>query len=108
MTSGESFAQPPVYEQRSYIQNGESEDFFTKKYGRPAYEFVKPRYAFVGEYSVGIENTYRSINPEFRNIPIKEAFWNLNEDLNLTCFFHYKDGQWRVISYFFWPPDAKF
>lgn len=75
--------------------------FFTKKYGRPAYEFVKPRYAFVGEYSVGIENTYRSINPEFRNIPIKEAFWNLNEDLNLTCFFHYKDGQWRVISYFF-------
>lgn len=26
----ESFAQPPVYEQRSYIQNGESEDFFTK------------------------------------------------------------------------------
>ena len=88
--------------------DGECEDFFTKKYGRPAYEFVKPRYAVVGEYSVGIENTYRSINPEFRNIPIKEAFWNLNEDLNLTCFFHYKDGQWRVISYFFWPPDAKF
>ena len=108
ITSGESFAQPPVYEQRSYVQNGESEDFFTKKYGRPAYEFVKPRYAFVGEYSVGIENTYRSINPEFRNIPIKEAFRKLKDDLNLPCFFQYQDGQWRVISYFFWPPHAKF
>ncbi|MGE2782689.1 hypothetical protein ACQHL9_23560, partial [Escherichia coli] len=23
-------------------------------------------------------------------------------------WFHYKDGQWRVISYIFWPPGAKF
>ncbi|HFO6487481.1 TPA: hypothetical protein ACHKTV_004753, partial [Escherichia coli] len=42
------------------------------------------------------------------NIPIKEMFWHLRGDLNLTCFFHYKDGQWRVISYFFWQPGAKF
>ena len=77
-------------------------------YGQPAYEFIKSRYKFVGEYYIEIENTYRSTNPEFRNIPIKEMFWHLPGDLNLTCFFHYKDGQWRVISYFFWPPGAKF
>lgn len=29
-TGGESFAQPPVYGQRSYIKNGESEAFFIK------------------------------------------------------------------------------
>ncbi|HGX7938047.1 TPA: hypothetical protein ACJIA1_003731, partial [Shigella flexneri] len=29
-------------------------------------------------------------------------------DLNLTCWFHYKDGQWRVITYIFWPPGARF
>ncbi|HFW7381211.1 TPA: hypothetical protein ACIDN1_002364, partial [Shigella flexneri] len=22
--------------------------------------------------------------------------------------FHYKDGQWRVITYIFWPPGARF
>lgn len=27
---GESFAQPPVYEQRSYIKSGEPEAFFIK------------------------------------------------------------------------------
>ncbi|EDY6685984.1 hypothetical protein GQH13_004443, partial [Salmonella enterica] len=71
-------------------------------------EFINPRYKFVGEYSIGIENTYRSTNPEFRKIQIKEIFWNLNKDLNLTCFFHYKNGQWQAISYFFWPPGALF
>lgn len=29
-TTGGSFAQPPVYEQKSYIKNGESEAFLLK------------------------------------------------------------------------------
>lgn len=101
-------SQPSTYEQESYVQNGEGETYFIKKYGPPTYDFIRPRREFIGEYYVGIENTYRSTNPDFRNIPIKEMFWHLRDDLNLTCFFHYKDGQWRVISYFFWPPGAKF
>lgn len=102
------YAKPPVYEQRSYIKDGENETYFIKKYGSPTFSFVEPRYKFVGEFSVSIENTYRSTNPEFRNVPIKEMFWHFNDDLNLTCFFHYKDGQWVVISYAFWPPGANF
>ncbi|HBA3814464.1 TPA: hypothetical protein J5G62_004459, partial [Escherichia coli] len=81
---------------------------FMKKYGPPAHEFVRPRYKFVGEYYIGLNQTYRITDPEFQDIPIKEMFWNLQGDLNLTCWFHYKDGQWRVITYIFWPPGAKF
>ncbi|AJQ99277.1 hypothetical protein F652_1288 [Enterobacteriaceae bacterium bta3-1] len=79
-----------------------------KKYGQPEHNFTKPRYKFVGEYYIGIERTYRSTNPELKNTPIKEMLWHLSDDLNLTCWLHYKDGKWIVISYVFWPPDALF
>jgi len=98
----------PVYEQESYIQDGENESFFIKKYGAPSRIVINPRYKFVGEYHVAIENTYPSTKAEFRDIPIKEIFWHFNEKLNLTCWFHYKDGEWKVIAYLFWPPGAKF
>lgn len=79
-----------------------------KKYGQPEHNFTKPRYKFVGEYYIGIEGTYRSTNPELKNTPIKEMLWHLSDDLNLTCWLHYKNGKWIVISYVFWPPDALF
>lgn len=60
-----------------------------KKYGQPEHNFTKPR-------------------PELKNTPIKEMLWHLSDDLNLTCWLHYKDGKWIVISYVFWPPDALF
>lgn len=105
----EGISQPPIYyEQDSNIQNGENDAFFIHKYGYPEHEFIKPRYKFVGVYYNGIENTYRSTKPEFRDVPIKEIFWHFNDDLNLTCWFHYKDGQWKIIAYIFWPPGAEF
>ncbi|EQV94454.1 hypothetical protein G893_00826 [Escherichia coli KOEGE 71 (186a)] len=101
-------SQSPRYYEENDIQNGNNDAFFVEKYGPPVHEFMKPRYKFAGEYYIGLNQTYRITNPEFKDIPIKEMFWNLQEDLNLTCWFHYKDGQWRVISYIFWPPGAKF
>lgn len=101
--------QPPeYYEQKSNIKNGDSDVFFISKYGRPKHELIKPRYKFVGIYYNGIEDTYRSTNPKFREVLIKELFWNFNDDLNLTCWFHYKDGKWIAIAYVFWPPGAQF
>ncbi|VEA35633.1 Uncharacterised protein [Salmonella enterica subsp. enterica] len=57
---------------------------------------------------LGWKKTYRSTDPRYSNVPIKEMFWHLHDDLNLTCWFHYKDEQWRVFSYIFWPPGAVF
>jgi hypothetical protein len=79
-----------------------------KRYGQPKHDLVKPRHKFVGEYYIGIENKYPSTNPEFKNIPIKEMFWNINPDLNLTCWLHHKNGKWTVITYVFWGPGAQF
>ncbi len=76
-----------AYLNASGVYNGVEENVLLNNYGQPAYEFIKPRYKFVGEYYIEIENTYRSTKPEFRNIPIKEIFWHLPGDLNLTCFF---------------------
>lgn len=108
------FSQPSViaqsskYYEENDIHNGESDLFYVGKYGPPAHEFIKPRYKFSGEYNIGLNQTYRITNPEFKNVPIKEMLWHLRGDLNLTCWFHYKDGEWKVISYIFWPPGAKF
>jgi len=99
---------PEYYEQHSNIKNGETDTYYIRKYGVPEHNYIKPRYKFVGIYYNGIEDTYRSTNPDFREVPIKELFWNFNDDLNLTCWFHFKDGQWRVIAYVFWPPGAVF
>jgi hypothetical protein len=104
----ESDHQVLKYYERNNILNGEDDSFFLSKYGVPDHEFVRPRYAFVGEYYIGLEKTYRSTNPEFSNIPIKEMFWRVHDDLNLTCWFHQQDGQWKVFSYIFWPPGAIF
>ncbi|EPE8022479.1 hypothetical protein ACSN4Y_004803 [Salmonella enterica subsp. enterica serovar Montevideo] len=90
------------------MQSGEVDASFVEKYGSPEHEFVRPRYMFVGEYYIGLEKTYRSTDPRYSNVPIKEMFWHLHDDLNLTCWFHYKDEQWRVFSYIFWPPGAVF
>lgn len=97
-----------VYLNASGMYNGVEEAVLLIKYGQPKHDFIKPRYKFVGEYYIGIESVYRSTNTRFKNIPIKELFWILNKDLNLTCWLHYKGGQWIVISYVFWPPGAKF
>ncbi|EYD88007.1 hypothetical protein AC26_0277 [Escherichia coli 1-176-05_S3_C2] len=97
-----------AYLNASGVYNGVEENVLLNNYGKPEHEFIKPRYKLVGEYYIEIENIYRSTNPEFKNIPIKEMFWHLRQDLNLTCFFHYKDGQWRVIFFFFLSPGAKF
>lgn len=96
------------YNNRNEIHRGNSEGFLVEKYGNPEHQFIKPRHDFVGIYYKGIERTYPSKNPEFKNIPIKEMFWHIRNDLNLTCWFHYKDGEWVVISYSFWPPGAEF
>ncbi|EEC0297121.1 hypothetical protein YV76_004630 [Salmonella enterica subsp. enterica] len=96
------------YHHRNEVRRGDSEEFLVGKYGKPEHQFIKPRRDFVGVYYEGIELTYPSRNPEFKNIPIKEMFWHLKSDLNLTCWLHYKDGQWIVISYAFWPPGAVF
>ncbi|BBN78556.1 hypothetical protein SHN22_004332 [Salmonella enterica subsp. enterica serovar Senftenberg] len=96
------------YYEKNNIQNGGVDASFVEKYGRPEHEFVRPRYMFVGEYYIGLEKTYRSTDPRYSNVPIKEMFWHLHDDLNLTCWFHYKDEQWRVFSYIFWPPGAVF
>lgn len=96
------------YYERNDIRNGDDDSFFLSKYGAPDHEFVRPRYTFVGQYYIGLEKTYRSTNPEFSKIPIKEMFWRVRDDLNLTCWFHQQDGQWNVFSYIFWPPGAIF
>lgn len=70
------------------------------KYGIPAYEHIKPRHKFIGEYNVGLNQTYPITDPKLKDVLIKEVLWHLEDDLNLTCWFHYKDGQWSVISYF--------
>ncbi|MCV8889726.1 hypothetical protein ODW16_11675 [Escherichia coli] len=101
-------AQSTKYYEENDIHDGSNDLFFMKKYGPPAHEFVRPRYKFVGEYYIDLNQTYRITDPEFQDVPIKEMFWNLQGDLNLTCWFHYKDGQWRVITYIFWPPGARF
>lgn len=100
--------QSTTYYEENNIHNGESDILFIGKYGEPTHEMIKPRYEFTGEYYVGLNQTYRITNPDFKDIPIKEMFWHLRDDLNLTCWFHYKDGQWKVISYIFWPPGAVF
>ena len=74
-----------AYLNASGVYNGVEENVLLNNYGQPAYEFIKPRYKLVGEYYIEIENVYRSTNPEFRNIPIKEMFC-ICGDLNLTCF----------------------
>lgn len=105
---GKCLVQPPVYYEENNIKDGNNDIFFVKKYGVPEREFILSRYKFIGEFNVGLENTYRSTNPDFSQIPIKQMFWHLRDNLNLTCWFDYKDGQWKVISYIFWPPKAKF
>ncbi|AJQ72884.1 hypothetical protein O2Z13_002331 [Salmonella enterica] len=100
--------QATQYYEKNNIQSGEVDASFVEKYGSPEHEFVRPRYMFVGEYYIGLEKTYRSTDPRYSNVPIKEMFWHLHDDLNLTCWFHYKDEQWRVFSYIFWPPGAVF
>ncbi|WP_318371745.1 hypothetical protein [Enterobacter sp.] len=109
-----SFFKPSVisqstqYYEENDIHDGESDIYYVKKYGVPVHEFIKPRYEFSGEYYIGLNQTYRITNPEVKDVPIKEILWQVRNDLNLTCWFHYKDGQWKVISYIFWPPGAVF
>ncbi len=100
--------QPTKYYEENNIKNGDSDTYFLQKYGIPAYEHIKPRHKFIGEYNVGLNQTYPITDPKLKDVPIKEVLWHLEDDLNLTCWFHYKDGQWSVISYFFWPPGAMF
>lgn len=90
------------------VRWGDDEKYLVNKYGSPEHEFIVPRHDLVGIYYSGIERTYPSKNPEFSQIPIKEMFWHVHDDLNLTCWLHSEDGKWVVISYVFWPPDAKF
>ncbi|WP_371328698.1 hypothetical protein [Hafnia sp. HMSC23F03] len=97
-----------VYLNESGMLKGVEDNILLKEYGQPEHQFIKPRYKFVGEYYIDIENTYRSTNPELKNIPIKEMFWHINSNLNLTCWFHYKDRKWTVISYIFWEPGTLF
>ena len=102
---------PPNYEyyhNRNEVHKGDSDEFLVGKYGEPERQIIRPRHVFVGVYYEGLEQIYPSRNPEFKNVPIKEMFWHLKDDLNLTCWLHYKDGQWVVILYFFWPPGAEF
>ncbi|EBW6663756.1 hypothetical protein [Citrobacter farmeri] len=101
-------SQSTKYYEENDIKNGGSDASYIQKYGIPTRVFIRPRHEFVGEYNIGLNQTYPITSKKFENIPIKEIFWHLREDLNLTCWFHYKDGQWRVISYIFWPPGAKF
>lgn len=90
------------------VQWGDDEESLVRKYGSPEHYFINPRHDFVGIYYGGIERTYPSNNPEFKDVPIKEMFWNVNKDLNLTCWLHYKNGKWIVISRVYWPPGSKF
>ncbi|MCP1694016.1 hypothetical protein J2T26_003903 [Citrobacter farmeri] len=106
--NGVAYIPEHAYLNASGMYNGVQETVLLKKYSKPEREYIKPRYEFVGEYYVGIESVYRSTNPEFRKVPIKEMFWHLKVDLNLTCWLHYKNGQWIVISYVFWPPGTLF
>lgn len=96
------------YNNRNEVHKNDSEEFLVKQYGKPDHQITKPRHYFLGVYYESIEKTYPSRISKFKNIPIKEMFWNLKGDLNLTCWLHYKDGQWVVISYVFWPPGADF
>jgi len=52
------------------------ETVLIKKYNRSEHAFVNPRYKFIGGYYNGVENIYRSANPDFNNIPFKEIFWH--------------------------------
>lgn len=96
------------YNNRNEVKLGDSESILVGEYGNPEHQFINPRHKFVGVYYRGIERIYPSKNPEYKDIPIKEMFWHLKDDLSLTCWLHYKDGEWVVISYVFWPPGAVF
>lgn len=86
--------------------NGVSENVLIEKYGSPTSELIQPRYKYNGEENIEIESTYRSTNPEFRNIPIKKSIWHIHEGLNLTSWSHYKNGKWIIICYDFWLPGT--
>lgn len=86
----------------------DDELFWVNQFHSPAHMFIKPRHDFIGVYYRGIERVYSSTTPEFGNFLIKETFWHLRKDLNLTCWLNNKDGKWQVISYIFWPPGANF
>lgn len=101
-------SQESKYYEQNDIKNGDNDLYFIKKYGVATYEFIAPRYKFIGEYNIGLNQTYPMTNLKFKNYPIKEMFWHVRDDLNLTCWFHQQDGQWKVISYIFWPPGAIF
>ncbi|HED1420477.1 TPA: hypothetical protein R4S64_002492 [Kluyvera georgiana] len=86
--------------------NGIDETILVKKYGPPTYELIQPRYKYIGEENIEIERTYRSTNPQSRNVSIKKSLWHINKDFDLTAWLHYYNGKWIVICYSFTPPDA--
>jgi hypothetical protein len=101
-------SQSSKYYEKNNIKNGSSDFYYIKKYGVATHEVIAPRYEFIGEYNIGLNETYPITNQYFKNVLIKEMFWRVRDDLNLTCWFHQQDGQWIVISYIFWPPEAIF